>query len=245
MKAKLLIGVPFGGRFVPPEWAMGIAAMQFPTGTSRMMAMVKGQPRAQARTDLIKAARAAGCQYILFLDDDTVPPPHTVPALINVLDQSDDDVAVCAGIYTNKRHPVAPLVYQERGMGSFWKWKYNEVFPCWGIATGCMMIRLSCFDNLPEPWFRDIDSLEDAGDDPTALPNGGEGISDFHMTDDLYFCEKLKNHGFKVLAHGGVLPVHISQKSEAFVLPPDSYPLKDVDTSTFWYRDIVATNPPR
>lgn len=236
---KLFIGVPFSGRYVPPEWAMALAALEMPTGTSHTMAMIKGPDRAGNRTRIVKAAIKAGAQYVLMLDDDTCPPYDTVRHLINVLDQSDDDVAVCAGIYTNKREPVAPLVYKERHMGSHWKWKYGEVFPVWGVGTGCMMIRTSVFSQLPEPWFRDIASLQDADGDIIALPDGTDGVGGFSMTDDLYFCELLKQHGFKVLAHGGVLPLHYDQKGKAYRLPNDSYPLKDVDPNTLWYKHLI------
>lgn len=236
MSPKLMIGIPMSGRFVPPEWAMSMMSLTYPTGTSRTMAMVKGKPRAEARTELLKAAVARGCKYLLFIDDDTCPPPFTIPALIQALDQCDDDVAVCAGIYTNKVEPVAPLVYMERGQGSFWRWKYNEVFQCWAVGTGCMMIRLSCLKDLPEPWFRDVASGDEPDDDPILQVEGAT----VRMTDDVYFCEKLKRHGFKVLAHGGVLPVHIGQEGNGFVLPNDSYPLKDVNPASLWYNRMLA-----
>lgn len=240
MAIKVMLGVPFSGRFVPPEWAMSLAAIEWPAGTSHSAVMIKGNNRELNRTRLVKAAQKMGAQYILMLDDDTAPPYDVVRYLTNTLDQADDDVAVAAGIYTTKVTPCTPIVYKERHMGPFWRWKYGEVFETWGIGTGCMMIRMSVFDRLPEPWFRDIHSLEEAKGDPIALPPGEETPQGgFSMSDDLYFCEKLKQHGYKVLAHGGVLPLHFSQDGKAHRLPNDSFPLKDVDPSTLWYRHLI------
>lgn len=242
MNPKLMIGIPCSGRFVPPEWAMTMMSLSYPTGTSRTLAFIKGKPRAEARTELIKAAIERGCKYLLFIDDDTCPPPFTIPALVNALDQTDDSVAVCAGIYTNKVEPVAPLVYLERGQGSFWKWKHNEVFECWAIGTGCMLVRLSVLKDIPEPWFRDVGCIDEAGDDPVVIPDPTDPPEGVRMTDDVYFCEKLRQHGFKVLAHGGVLPVHIGQEGNAFVLPNDSYPLKDTNPASLWYYRMLANS---
>jgi hypothetical protein len=49
------------------------------------------------------------------------------------------------------------------------------------------------------------------------------------MTDDIYFCQKVKAAGFNILAHGGVLCGHYDVKTnKIFTLPEDSYPMKSL-----------------
>ena len=231
---KLIVGFPFDGRYVPPEWALSIAGWKFPQNTSCDLVAVKGVKRDLARNLLAKKAIDAGAEYLLMLDDDTAPPPNTILALMGHLDTQDDNVAVCAGIYTTKFDPVEPLVYKGPGLGPFWRWRYGEIFECWGIGTGCMMLRLSCLAEISEPWFKDIPTAAHADESVKNLYDG-ELTETFCMGDDLYLCNKLSKAGFKVHAHGGVLPVHWNQQGRGFVLPNDSYPLKDIDPKQLWY----------
>jgi hypothetical protein len=226
------VALPFSGRYVPPEWAIGLASLQFPTGCAFVYLNIKGAVREKARIALVKEAQRLGVKYLLFLDDDTMPPPDTVRKLHMALETADDDVVACGGVYTNKKIPSEPLIYREENSGPCWKWKVGDVFPVWGIGTGCLMIKVSVFEHLPEPWFRDITSLADIGDDPSiTVP---EGTQAFYITDDIYFCRKVAAAGFKILAHGGVLPVHWDQEGKAFTLPSNSYPLQGITTEP-WY----------
>lgn len=231
--ATFAIALPFSGRFVPPEWAVGLANLSFPTNCSYLYLQVKSGNRAGNRTALVKSAQEMGAKYLFFIDDDTMPPHDAVKKLYMALETADDDIAACGGIYTNKQLPSEPLVYMEENSGPHWKWKVGDIFPCWGVATGCMMIRMSVFKNLPEPWFRDIASLEEIGDDPLiTIPDCAKG---FYLTDDIYFCMRLAKAGYRMLAHGGVLPVHWNQEGKPFTLPLNSYPFQGM-TFTPWYE---------
>lgn len=226
------VALPFSGRYVPPEWAIGFANLQYPTGCAYVHLTVKGAPRDLSRNALVKEAINRNAKYVFFIDDDTMPPPDAIRKLHMALETADDDVVACGGIYTNKKIPSEPLIYTEENGGPHWKWRVGTVFPVWGIATGCLMIKTSVFAHLPEPWFQDIHTLEQAKSDPSlTIPRDTQA---FYMTDDMYFCNKVAQHGFKILAHGGVLPVHWDQEGRAFTLPSNSYPLQE-NTSTPWY----------
>lgn len=226
------IALPFSGRYVPPEWAVAVASLQYPTGCAYVILHAKGAVRDKARIALVEEAIRLNVKYVLFLDDDTMPPPDTVRKLSMALETADDDVVACGGVYTNKVIPTEPLIYAAENSGPHWKWKVGEVFPVWGIATGCLMIKTSVFQHLPQPWFRDITSLEEAKADPSLVVQ--EKTSAFYMTDDIYFCNKVAQAGFKILAHGGVLPVHWDREGRAFTLPANSYPLQNI-TTPLWY----------
>jgi hypothetical protein len=241
-KLKLFVSFPFEGRFVPPEWAISISVLRFPPGINNAYVFTKGMKRDAARTYLAEKAIEAGAEYLLFIDDDTAPPPDAPIKLIMALDQADEDVIACGGIYTTKADPPMPLVYKEEMNGPYWRWKHNEVFECEVVATGCMLVRLDGLKDIPKPWFRDIVSVEDALGDPVAIHPGDPLPDHFFMTDDVYFCRKAAAHGKRILAHGGVLPIHISQAGRAFFLPNDAGPLKGVPKELLWYnRFIEAT----
>ena len=235
--------LPFSGRYVPPYCAISLAALRWPSNTSHAILHTNGMKRDLARNSLVKSAIKMNARYIFFCDDDTQIPHDTITKLHMALETADDDVVACGGIYCSKSIPTEPYVYLQEDGGPHWKWRAGDVFPCQGLGTGCLMIKTSVFSKIPEPWFRDIDRIEDVGEDPAiSVPDHYE----FKMTDDLYFFHKVEQAGLKVIAHGGVLPVHWDQKGHPFTLPRDSYPMQLVK-DPMWYaafgvldRNLVA-----
>jgi hypothetical protein len=131
---------------------------------------------------------------------------------------------VAGGIYCAKANPTEPVVYRQNGDGAFWKWKAGDVFECSGIGTGCMAIKTELFRRLPEPWFLSVDE-EGTPDTPVV-----------QVTDDMYFCDKVQQAGFKILADTNVMCVHwgwneAKNDFQAFMLPEDCYPMRPVSES--------------
>lgn len=217
------ICIPSSGRYCPPEWGIALALLQCPPNTNQVYLTIKGTKRDRARNELVEQALSYNTRYVLFLDDDNPPPPDTLYKLLQVMDSSDGDVAICAGIYGTKTDPSAPLVFQGESVGSFWKWKKGDVFECERIATGCMMIRASAFARIPKPWFVDVESAEQAREHGLLSPVSNPPF--YQMTDDIYFCRKVRAAGMRIMAHGGVLPGHWDEHGNVYFLPDDSYPM--------------------
>lgn len=231
---KLMTGIPFSGRYVAPEWALTMMHMRYPRNVRQGQYATKGLEREVARTTLVQKALDEKAEYLFFIDDDTAPPLDAPSLLMREL-ETDPDAMVIGGIYTTKTDPEEPLVFLGQGHGPHWKWKFGDVFPCWGLGTGCMMIRTEVFNKISKPWFRDISDIEEVGDDTQVFSKDGKPDI-FRMTDDLYFCKKVIDAGYKILAHGGVLPVHWDQKGRGHVLPANSYPIRDVPPQELWYN---------
>jgi Methyltransferase domain len=212
-------------RYTPPEWGIGLALLAPLANCSHMLLNIKDMDRGPARTALVRQAMSYGARFGMFIDDDVVPPPDTLQKLQYVLENADDDVAVCAGIYTTKSNPAVPLVFQDYGIGPHWRWRRGEVFECQAIATGCMMIDLRKIAALPEPWFVDVHGVEHAKSlglyrNGAALPLAAE------WTDDMYFCYRLREAGLRMMAHGGVICDHWGQDGNCYSLAADSYPMR-------------------
>ena len=215
----LVIGLPFGGRPVTPEWAISIAAQTYPLNMNVQFTALKGVETGDARNQIVKHALEVGAKYLWFLDDDVAPPFFAARRLIYDLEQAEEKVMVAGGIYCAKSEPTEPIVYRGDGQGAFWRWKAGQVFEVTSMGTGCMVIKTEVFKHLEEPYFLWVDKKE------SELP---EGLNKFSMTDDIYFCEKVRNAGFKLIADGGVLCVHWDVKTgKAYTLPENSYPLSN------------------
>jgi hypothetical protein len=204
-----------------PEWSLCFALQNYPLNVQRYYLTCKGKPIAEARTTLVKTALQNKVKYIWFLDYDVAPPLITTKRLMYDLEQADDDVMIAAGIYTTKEPMNEPMVWLDDGAGVHWKWKYGEVFECNRIGTGCMMIRAELFKTLPEPWFAQVDELNVSRETPEAVT----------VTDDIFFCKKVREAGYKILADGNVICIHWDTRvspPRPYTLAPDSYPLKGI-----------------
>lgn len=214
----LVIGLPFCGRLVTPQWAISLSMQQYPINTNRFLSVVKGKPIDEARNTIAEFAVKQKAKYVWFLDDDVVAPLFAVKRLIYDLEMADDDVMVAGAIYSTKDDSMPePCVFQGNGVGPFWKWKKGDVFECTGIGTGCMVIKTEVFEKLEQPWFRTVNVSHETGD----------LVSEF-QSDDLYFCDKVTKAGYKILADGNVICIHwdvTRNPPKAYMLPENSYPL--------------------
>ena len=228
IKMGVCVAVASSGRPVSIEWSMAIATVAYPVGCNHAWLISKADPdnehmtRDIQRETLAERALALGTEYLMCFDDDTVPPAHAITSLWYVMAQNPK-AAIVGGIYVTKSEHPECIVYKEIGGGAFWNWTLGDIFPCAGLGLGCMMIRLSALKNIPKPWFKDT-----LGNTPQHKEMIGDVMCDIvsdQGTDDLYLCRKVAEAGYDIIAHGGVLPLHIGEDGTQYTMPEDSYPV--------------------
>jgi len=178
---------------------------------------VQGWPIDKAREFFAEKAIEFNCKWLFMMDEDVAVPSYAIRQLVHRLEH-DEKAGLAAGIYCQKTNPTEPMVFRGKGGGPYWKWKAGELFECDSIGLGCSLVRVDVFKDLPKPWFKTVDD-NDAVLDGVAKLVG--------WTEDIWFCNRLREAGWKVLADGGILPDHLDmQNGKATNLPPDSYPVQ-------------------
>lgn len=219
----IAICVASSGRPVDIKWALHLPTLVYPVGMSIGWFGRQGNDRAKNRELLAEKAIEVGAPYIFFLDDDTVIPNFALRYLHAEIEK-DPSIMVCGGIYCTKENPPEPIVFKKLGGGAYYRWKVGDIFECAGIGAGSMLIKTEVFKHLEKPWFLEPNTIfTDESVDINGVPCP---VSREAGTDDLYFCGKVAKAGFKIIAHGGVLPVHLDQEGNMYTLPLDSYPCK-------------------
>jgi hypothetical protein len=220
----LIIGLPVRGLPVSFEWAMCFANANYPMNLNREIVVRKGSETGDARNIIVKRALQVKSKYLWFLDDDVAPPFFAIRKLIYDLEQAKDPaIMIAAGIYASKTNPAEPTIYDGNNNGPYWSWKKNQIIdiPDLRVATGCMVIKTELFTLIDEPWFK------------TVQTDGDGDVLGSRQTDDLYFCDKVRAAGYRMIADGSVLCVHwdlskalTGEMPTPYVLPEDSYPMK-------------------
>ncbi len=225
MSPGILVGIASSGRPVNIGWSLSLInlALNAPMGSFVIWMIETGLDRAGNRERLAQAAIDAGARYLFFLDDDTICPNTTLKYLVYEIEK-DPAIMICGGIYTTKELPSVPIVFKRFGDGAFWNWKHGEVFDCEGLGTGCMLIKTEIFQSLSKPWF--FEPSEAPVGESTTIGDRVVPILHRGGTEDLFFCRKVLDAGFRILAHGGVLGIHVDQAGTPFGLAPESYPMR-------------------
>lgn len=148
----------------------------------------------QARNCVVNKAIKDDFDYILMVDADTIVPPDTIGLLL------DPAVEICLGVYRYKNEtrdcPFFKFVPDNDGSD---KWKWDEVpegrFEVRHAGMGCAMIRTDIFQSLVRPYYY-----------------WEERSSGCHTGEDIYFCNKARQAGFKIWADGRVKCAHAGRK---------------------------------
>jgi len=175
-----------------PAFAVALRLLQLPLEKEDRyeVLQVSGADVAVARNNL--AGRAAG-DYILFIDDDVLLPTD---ALVKLISHNKD---IICGLYYSRQEPFFPQIYYKNKES---KDRYDAVFEPEGLIEidacggGCLLIKKEVFDKLEKPYFHYI-------------PRGEKTL---RKGEDLYFCEKAKEAGFKIYCDTSVKCGHMGTK---------------------------------
>jgi hypothetical protein len=209
----VLIGMASNGRLITPEMVVAMSMQPPPPHLISGFLCIKGKPVEDARELVVEEALKHNTKYLWFVDDDTIPPPNTLRRLIYVL-ENNPDVMVAGGVYVTKTDPPSPVLFRGPGLGSFWRWKVNDVFEVTSMGAGCMLINCEVFKHLKPPYFPWPKTFSTDSQIPSTS-----------VSEDVSFCNAVRGAGYKVVAHGGVLCDHFEASTgRTFQLPLDSYP---------------------
>lgn len=198
-KPKILIGVPgFAG--IVPEAQESFARMIFRCGRDLpqydfALEIVVKREQFRARNQLVDAAIASGCDYLLMLDDDMIVPPDLVARLLA------HDKDVIGALYWQRGgafHPVLMHAAQQP-TGEFIARFYAPFDPVITqpglhavdvIGGGCMLFKVDIFRKLTPPYFWWEDRLGT----------------------DIAICTRLKDAGVQIWVDTSIELGHMSDR---------------------------------
>ena len=150
------------------------------------------------RDNLVAKAMDEGATDILFLDDDVV---HSNPLSLRLLLEAPYDVY--SGVYPAKKprmNPRPPCVLKrfEDGSVTYPGWANRGKMEVDRVGLGFMKIKRKVFEDVPRPWFH----------------WGANRFGDNNnMSDDYFFCDKIRAHGFKIIVDIDLRCRHLAQGS--------------------------------
>lgn len=149
--------------------------------------------------------------WLFMVDADEYITPDAFNKLVNLADRRT--APAISGLYfaanfseDQELQPV-PLIFvndPELGIQPYFDYPHNKVVEIYAAGTGCLMIHRSVLERLREL------GEEAYGRDWAWFMDGPIGGNKW-LSEDLVFCDRINQAGFKMFAHtGAVLPHHKS-----------------------------------
>lgn len=208
LRHRMLIGVPTLGN-VRIEWYNAMSALTIPTNWSNSTQTPIGFLTDDAQNIVCKDALANNFDWVLFIEDDVIPPVDLFQRLRNYV--VDGRYPMIAGLYHLKTNPPEPMVYRGRGNGPFTRWKMGDVIPVDGLPMGCTLISVKLLRAVAQ--HRNEMYVLTVGQERTRVPRvfitprevafdaKTGSYSKKCGTSDLVFCDYVIEHG--LLAKAG------------------------------------------
>ena len=185
------------------KWAAGFRELRLPPNSAT--SVYSGMPFDHARNTACENMLANGFEWLFFLDDDVVCPPHTVERLI--ANQRD----IISGLYYRRAEPIVPVaMHIDRDGKAQWVTSWNppgSTVEVDLVGAGCLLIHRRVLERMKPPWF--------------TWQMGRETESPRKFSEDFAFCQKAKAEFFKVFLDTSLKCEHVglgqSQDGGAFV----------------------------
>lgn len=198
MEQKITIGICTGGS-IRAETVTSLVSNMINVAQTGIMANLLVQVGGYVdvnRNKIVEEARKAGTTHLMFIDADMIFPEDGIMRLLahkkdivgaNYNVRLDPTSVVLSGptvkMFDKKTNKVVSMSGQDFP---------TELFKCYSLATGFMMIDMKVFDKLEFPYF---DAYQDK--------NG------VHYTEDVDFCRKANESGAEVWCDPTIRMGHI------------------------------------
>lgn len=201
---KMLIGTATRGT-IRMEWAIARWGQIIPTNWSAAMITQFIQSFIpirytvpDAQNIIVKEMIEKDFEWLLLLEDDTIPPPDCFIKLNQYMRKAE--IPIVSGLYYTKSFPAEPLLYRGRGTSYYDRWKMGDKVWVDGVPTGCLLIHRSIlkalWDESPEYMAGDVKTRR-IFETPERIwqnPQTGE-MNTVTGTSDLEFCSRVIRDG--------------------------------------------------
>lgn len=150
--------------------------------------------RAKAREFIVEKAIESGSKWILWIDNDVLPPAN---ALVRLWGREADMVG---GLVMTKGEVPQPLIMRRGEPSCVTDWKPGDVVPCEGSGFGFFLMKTEIFKKLDKPWF---------AEDRTQI----SPIETITTTEDLPLMYRAIDAGYKCFVDTAVICPHVDWKT--------------------------------
>lgn len=200
-KKRILIAVPTA-KYIEVETFKSIYDLEIPGGYETEFQFFYGYEISQIRN--LASDWAKSYDYLLFVDSDIVLPKDSLKKMLSV------DKDIITGLYIQRIPDTHILeVYMNTANGGTTNIPYElidgrgvvEIAAC---GMGCCLIKSEVFRTVEYPhfYYKSALTMRDT------------------VSEDVYFCNKARHHGFKVWADESIRCEHIGQQK--FVVKPST-----------------------
>lgn len=183
-----------------------------------------GQKNRSSQTDeqrqkCIAGFRSGKAEWLMFIDDDTVPPKGAIGKLLALRRE------LASGLYFNASDKVDPVAYRKNKDGSYSSintYCPGEVIEVDGIGMGCALIHRSVFDRI------------EAGHEVFITPT-----AELLAIPKTNVRDHLKNKNPKEFVTGGVLHTPVWPKPEDDVRPFPFFALRQSRTEDLYFCELA------
>lgn len=192
-RTKVLIGIPLLQSVAAEFFKSFLGAINIAPEQAEMMIMhTKWGNTVNARNEIVEECLKDDFTHLFFMDSDMAFPEFTLQRLLL------HDVDIVAGYYLKKIPMFDPVVLLQNNNGSLYKTYLPEetdtLVEVATIGTGCCLIKRKILESFKWPWFEYI-----------PYPDGKHRF----QTEDVVFCDKAREKGFKIYCDPTVSCVHI------------------------------------
>ncbi len=220
---QVLLGVPTLGT-VRIEWYNSMVGMVTPPNWALVRSTPTGYTVADAQNLLVDTFLRGPFRALIFIEDDTCPPPETILVFDRWFWKMERKKAppVVSGLYHIKGSAEVrrgkkggiqllgpePLIYRGSGTRAYRDWKAGDVVWCRGVPTGALLLHRSILD----AWAREPDvpfytlpgyqwPVRKIFESPAKVWLEPDGVHVASGTSDLYWSEQTIKRG--LLAKAG------------------------------------------
>ena len=183
---KILLAIP-SARYIETECFVSLFEME-KTGNIELF-IPNSSSVDVARNVIAKYAQENKFDYILWVDSDMLLPKDTLTRLLS------HDTDIVSGVYRYKLLNDKRIVAKRLTGDDYTDVLADELYTDGEITEvdafgfGCVLMKVSVLDKIPYPWF--VYTLE--------------------MGEDVYFCRKAQNAGFKLYLDKKIICGHKGQ----------------------------------
>lgn len=140
---RVLLGTPTLGT-VRMAWHNAVSGLVIPTNWANSTLCPEGYRVDDAQNIIVQEAVTKGFDWVILLEDDTVPPADLFLRLTEHMREPASPLI--SGLYHLKpglysSNTPEPLMYRGRGSGAFREWKPGAQVWVDGVPTGCLLLQ--------------------------------------------------------------------------------------------------------